>query len=61
MWQMKTYPKSTLKDLYKNFFQDKFGPGHIISDTTSAGKFLKKNCCLCCLPDLSSERINESA
>ena len=23
-WQMQTYPKSTLKDLYKNFFQDKF-------------------------------------
>ena len=30
-WQIQTYPKSTLKDLYKNFFQDKFGPGHIIS------------------------------
>ena len=23
--QMQTYPKSTLKDLYKNFFQDKLG------------------------------------
>ena len=33
--QMQFYPKSTLKDLYKNFFQDKFGPGHIISDTTA--------------------------
>ena len=32
--QMQKYPKSTLKDLYKNFFQDKFGPGHIIGDTT---------------------------
>lgn len=39
--QMQTYPKSTLKDLYKNFFQDKFGPGHIISDTTAAGKYLR--------------------
>lgn len=40
--QMKVYPKSTLKDLYKNFFQDKFGPGHIISDTTSAGNYLRR-------------------
>lgn len=40
--QMETYPKSTLKDLYKNFFQDKFGPGHIISDTTGAGNYLRR-------------------
>lgn len=40
--QMQTYPESTLKDLYKNFFQDKFGPGHIISDTTAAGKYLRR-------------------
>ena len=38
--QLKAYPKSTLQDLYKNFFQDYFGPGHIISDTTSAGAYL---------------------
>lgn len=40
--QLETYPKSTLKDLYKNFFQDKFGPGHIISDTTGAGNYLRR-------------------
>ncbi|MCD7976751.1 MAG: hypothetical protein LUG51_06200 [Tannerellaceae bacterium] len=40
--QMITYPKSTLKDLYKNFFQDKYGPGHIISDTTGAGNYLRR-------------------
>lgn len=39
--QLLLYPKSTLKDLYKNFFQDKFGPGHIISDTIQAGKYLR--------------------
>lgn len=39
--QMTTYPKSTLRDLYKNFFQDKFGPGHIITDTVSAGNYLR--------------------
>lgn len=40
--QMQTYPKSTLKDLYKNFFQDKFGPGHIINDTTAAANYLRR-------------------
>ncbi|GEM_PF-39921 len=40
--QVKTYPKSTLKDLYKNFFQDKYGPGHIVEDTTAAGNYLRK-------------------
>jgi hypothetical protein len=39
--QLYLYPKSTLKDLYKNFFQDKFGPGHIIRDTTQAGRYLR--------------------
>lgn len=39
--QMKSYPESTLKDLYKNFFQDKFGPGHLIADTASAGRYLR--------------------
>ena len=38
--QLKAYPNSTLQDLYKNFFQDYFGPGHIVSDTTSAGNYL---------------------
>ena len=40
--QLKMYPKSTLQDLYKNFFQDYFGPGHIVSDTTSAGAYLDR-------------------
>ena len=40
--QLKAYPKSTLQDLYKNFFQDYFGPGHIVSDTTSAGSYLDR-------------------
>ena len=38
--KLSVYPKSTLQDLYKNFFQDYFGPGHIVSDTTSAGAYL---------------------
>ncbi|MDR2234020.1 MAG: hypothetical protein LBE56_12985 [Tannerella sp.] len=39
--QMTVYPYSTLKDLYKNFFQDRFGPGHLIADTAEAGKYLR--------------------
>lgn len=52
-YQMETYPKSTLKDLYKNFFQDKFGPGHIINDTTGAGNYLRR--------ELASYTITEGA
>jgi hypothetical protein len=40
--QMQAYPGSTLKDLYKHFFQDKFGPGHMISDTAAAGNYLRR-------------------
>lgn len=39
--QMQTYPRSTLKDLYKNFFQDQFGPGHLIADTAAASRYLR--------------------
>jgi hypothetical protein len=39
--QMAVYPQSTLKDLYKNFFQDRYGPGHLIPDTTAAGNYLR--------------------
>ena len=38
--QMATYPESTLQDIYKSFYQEHFGPGHIISDTTSAQRYL---------------------
>lgn len=39
---MTTYPQSTLKDLYKNFFQDRFGPGHLIPDTAASGDYLRR-------------------
>ena len=38
--QMAAYPKSTLQDIYKSFYQEHFGPGHIISDTASARRYL---------------------
>ncbi|MDR2118909.1 MAG: hypothetical protein LBP25_05200 [Tannerellaceae bacterium] len=40
--QMNAYPASTLADLYKNFFQDSFGPGHLVGDTAAAGRYLRK-------------------
>ena len=39
--QLADYPHSTLRDLYKNFFQDRFGPGHIVADTAAAGRYLR--------------------
>lgn len=39
--QLAVYPHSTLRDLYKNFFQDRFGPGHIVADTAAAGRYLR--------------------
>ena len=38
--QLATYPESTLQDIYKSFYQEHFGPGHIISDTASARRYL---------------------
>lgn len=35
------YPKATLKDIYKSAFQDRFGPGHIVTDKVHAEDFLK--------------------
>ena len=40
--QMATYPESTLQDIYKSFYQEHFGPGHIISDTASARSYLMR-------------------
>lgn len=40
--QIHRYPASTLKDLYKNFFQDRYGPGHIVSDTAASGNYLRR-------------------
>lgn len=34
------YPQSTLQDIYKSFFQDRFGPGHIVPDSAQAAAWL---------------------
>lgn len=38
--QMETYPESRLQDIYKSCFQDRFGPGHIISNRESAKTYI---------------------
>ena len=38
--QLASYPESRLQDLYKSFFQDRFGPGHIIRDKESARNYI---------------------
>lgn len=38
---MTKYPLSEQRDIYKNFFQDYFGPGHIVADTASAANYLR--------------------
>ena len=37
---LETYPQATLQDIYKSFFQDHFGPEHLISDTTYVRNYL---------------------
>lgn len=36
------YPHSTLQDIYKSFFQDRFGPGHIVPDSAQAAAYLRR-------------------
>jgi hypothetical protein len=39
--QLQRYPESSLQDIYKSFFQDEFGPGHLLSDTAGAREYLE--------------------
>jgi hypothetical protein len=40
--ELKLHPKATLIDLYKNFFQGRFGPGHMINNVEAASNYLKE-------------------
>ena len=40
--QMESYPHSTLTDIYKGFFQDEFGPGHLLEDTNAAWQYFTR-------------------
>lgn len=39
--ELTNYPEAALRDIYKNFFQDAFGPGHAIHDTSVAKHYLQ--------------------
>ena len=41
-YQMRHYPASQYRDVYKNFMQDFFGPGHILADTAASGRYLRQ-------------------
>lgn len=38
--EINLYPEITLIDLYKSFFQGRFGPGHLVNDRTAAMQYL---------------------
>ena len=40
-YQRENYPSSQYRDVYKNFMQDFFGPGHLLNDTAASGKYLR--------------------
>ncbi len=40
-YQIENYPASQYRDVYKNFMQDFFGPGHILADTAASGRYLR--------------------
>ncbi|MDE6291695.1 MAG: hypothetical protein K2M16_09190 [Muribaculaceae bacterium] len=41
-YQVSHYPSSQYRDVYKNFMQDFFGPGHILADTAASGRYLRQ-------------------
>lgn len=38
--QLRRYPLSTMQDVYKSFYQARFGSGHMIADTASVRAYL---------------------
>lgn len=38
---LKKYPQSTLQDIYKGNFQDKFGPAHLLTDRKSVENYIR--------------------
>lgn len=39
--QLSHYPQSTMQDIYKSFYQDRFGAGHMISDTAAVREYMQ--------------------
>ncbi|MBN2050753.1 MAG: hypothetical protein JW760_09940 [Spirochaetales bacterium] len=40
--QMLRYPESSLQDIYKSFFQDAYGPGHLLKDREKARRYFNQ-------------------
>ena len=40
-YQLEYYPASRLTDIYKNFFQDFYGPGHLVENPQASLDYLK--------------------
>ncbi|MBQ4434040.1 MAG: hypothetical protein II894_07795, partial [Bacteroidales bacterium] len=38
---MQQFPEAQLRDLYKSFFQDRFGLEHLMSDSAKADEYLR--------------------
>lgn len=41
LYQKENYPASQYRDVYKNFMQDFYGPGHILKDKQTASRGIK--------------------
>ena len=39
---VKNYPDAQIVDVYKSFYQDNFGPGHILGDTIAARRYFNE-------------------
>ena len=53
---MAEYPEAELQDVYKSFFQDEFGPGHLIGDTAAAANFLRRELAADAFPGAQYEK-----
>jgi len=38
--QLRDYPESTLQDIYKSFYQNRFGTGHLVTDPAATERYL---------------------
>jgi len=51
---VRTYPQATLQDLYKTCYQDFFGPGHMVTDSASAWRYIHYE-----VEELTNESVKE--
>lgn len=51
--QLHDYPETTLQDIYKSFYQNRFGTGHMISDPSATERYLHQE-----LETMGAEALN---